>query len=120
MVTKIDYADNGIEHFESRLPRTMQFVALNTNVPHVLAESDYAHRVQVIALDDHGMCTASRGLLLMTADGRCSVQELTLGIHFLSRMHVLTTAPRSLPHRSSPLESSSSPACSRPTRAART
>ena len=120
MVTKIDYADNGIEHFESRLPRTMQFVALNTNVPHVLAESDYAHRVQVIALDDHGMCTASRGLLLMTADGRCSVQELTLGVQFLSSMHVLTTAPHSFPHRSSPLESSSSPACSRPTRAART
>ena len=59
MVTKIDYADNGIQHFESRLPRTMQFVALNTNVPHVLAESDYAHRVQVIALDDHSVCTAS-------------------------------------------------------------
>jgi hypothetical protein len=30
------------------------------------------------------MCTASRGLLLMTADGRCSVQELTLGIQFLT------------------------------------
>lgn len=41
MLTKIDYADNGIQHFKSKLPAHMQFVAFNTNVPHVLAESDY-------------------------------------------------------------------------------
>ena len=50
MLTKIDYADNGIQHFASRLPDTMQFVALNTNVPHVLAESDYSHRVEELKL----------------------------------------------------------------------
>ena len=50
MLTKIDYATNGIEHFESRLPETMQFVAFNTNVPHVLAESDYGHRVKELTL----------------------------------------------------------------------
>ena len=57
-LTKIDYADKGIEYFASQLPPAMQFVALNTNVPHVLAESDYAHRVK----------------------------ELTLGIEFLTAM----------------------------------
>jgi galactokinase len=45
MLTKIDYADNSVQHFTSRLPEHMEFVALNTNVPHVLAESDYTHRV---------------------------------------------------------------------------
>jgi len=49
-VTKIDYADNGIQHFESKLPAHMQFVAFNTNVPHVLAESDYGHRVKELTL----------------------------------------------------------------------
>jgi len=57
-LTKIDYADNGIQHFKSKLPAHMQFVAFNTNVPHVLAESDYGHRVQ----------------------------ELTLGIQFMSKV----------------------------------
>ena len=51
MLTKIDYADNGIQHFASKLPPSMQFVALNTNVPHVLAESDYSHRVKELTLD---------------------------------------------------------------------
>ena len=50
MLTKIDYADNGIQHFASKLPSSMQFVALNTNVPHVLAESDYSHRVKELTL----------------------------------------------------------------------
>ena len=50
MLTKIDYADNGIQHFKSRLPPNMQFVAFNTNVPHVLAESDYSHRVKELSL----------------------------------------------------------------------
>lgn len=50
MLTKIDYADNSVEHFESRLPPHMQFVALNSNVPHVLAESDYPHRVAELRL----------------------------------------------------------------------
>lgn len=58
MLTKIDYADNSVQHFESRLPAHVEFVALNTNVPHVLAESDYTHRVR----------------------------ELTLGITFLSKL----------------------------------
>jgi galactokinase len=49
-VTKIDYADNSIQHFESKLPSHMQFVAFNTNVPHVLAESDYGHRVRELTL----------------------------------------------------------------------
>ena len=44
-LTKIDYADNSIQHFEAKLPG-MQFVAFNTNVPHVLAESDYGNRVR--------------------------------------------------------------------------
>lgn len=57
-LTKIDYADNGIQHFSSKLPAHMQFVAFNTNVPHVLAESDYGHRVK----------------------------ELTVGIQFLSKV----------------------------------
>ena len=57
-LTKIDYADKGIEYFASELPPSMQFVAFNTNVPHVLAESDYAHRVK----------------------------ELTIGIQFLTAM----------------------------------
>jgi len=50
MLTKIDYADNGIQHFQSRLPKHMQFVAFNTNVPHVLAESDYSHRVKELTI----------------------------------------------------------------------
>ena len=50
MLTKIDYADNSVEHFESRLPPHIQFVAFNTNVPHVLAESDYSHRVRELTL----------------------------------------------------------------------
>jgi len=58
MLTKIDYSDNGIQHFESKLPSHMQFAAFNTNVPHVLAESDYSHRVR----------------------------ELTIGIEFLSKL----------------------------------
>ena len=58
MLTKIDYADHSIEHFTSQLPKETQFVALNTNVPHVLAESDYSHRVR----------------------------ELTVGIAFLSKI----------------------------------
>jgi galactokinase len=49
-LTKIDYADNSVQHFESRLPPHVQFVALNTNVPHVLAESDYTHRVRELTL----------------------------------------------------------------------
>ncbi|MBF0197271.1 MAG: HDOD domain-containing protein [Planctomycetes bacterium] len=49
-LTKIDYADNGIQHFESKLPESWQFVAINTNVPHVLAESDYNHRVEELTL----------------------------------------------------------------------
>ncbi|EOD07390.1 hypothetical protein EMIHUDRAFT_460056, partial [Emiliania huxleyi CCMP1516] len=58
MLTKIDYADHSIEHFTSQLPKETQFVAINTNVPHVLAESDYSHRVR----------------------------ELTVGIAFLSKI----------------------------------
>jgi len=50
MLTKIDYADNSVQHFESRLPAHVEFVALNTNVPHVLAESDYTHRVRELIL----------------------------------------------------------------------
>jgi len=68
MLTKIDYADNGIQHFKSQLPPTMQFVAFNTNVPHVLAESDYVHRVR----------------------------ELTLGIEFLSKLRGKNTGSTSL------------------------
>ena len=34
MLTKIDYADNGVQHFKSSLPGNMQFVAFNTNVRH--------------------------------------------------------------------------------------
>jgi galactokinase len=50
MLTKIDYADNGIQHFASKLPENMQFIAFNTNVPHVLAESDYGHRVKELSV----------------------------------------------------------------------
>lgn len=50
MLTKIDYADNGVEHFKSNLPEHMRFVAYNTNIPHVLAESDYGHRVKELTL----------------------------------------------------------------------
>jgi len=45
LLTQVCYADNSIEYFESKLPSTMQFIAVNTNVPHVLAESDYVVRV---------------------------------------------------------------------------
>lgn len=45
VLTQICYADQSVEQFESKLPQEMAFVALNTNVPHVLAESDYVYRV---------------------------------------------------------------------------
>ncbi|GEM_PF-6303692 len=44
-LTKIDYANKNIDYFKSALPTNMNFVIINTNVPHVLAESDYAIRV---------------------------------------------------------------------------
>ena len=45
LLTQICYADNSIEYFSSNLPASMQFITINTNVPHVLAESDYVIRV---------------------------------------------------------------------------
>jgi len=45
LLTQVCYADNSIEYFESKLASSMQFIAINTNVPHVLAESDYVVRV---------------------------------------------------------------------------
>mmetsp|Transcript_59706 Transcript_59706/g.99051 ORF Transcript_59706/g.99051 Transcript_59706/m.99051 type:complete len:578 (+) Transcript_59706:115-1848(+) len=68
MLTKIDYADRSVQHFKSKLPADWQFVALNTNVPHVLAESDYSHRVR----------------------------ELTLGVEFLSKLRGKNTGGPSL------------------------
>jgi galactokinase len=49
-LTRIDYAGNLTDHFESVLPKTWQFAALNTNVPHVLAESEYGDRVNELKL----------------------------------------------------------------------
>jgi galactokinase len=49
-LTKIDYAGYHSEHFNSQLPANWQFAALNTNVPHVLAESEYGDRVKELEL----------------------------------------------------------------------
>ena len=49
-LTRIDYAQNSTDHFESKLPKSWQFAALNTNVPHVLAESEYSDRVKELTL----------------------------------------------------------------------
>jgi galactokinase len=53
MLTQIDYGTAEISYFPSHLPKDWQFITINTNVPHVLAESDYGHRVQELdtALD---------------------------------------------------------------------
>ena len=49
-LTRIDYAKNAVDHFQSNLAKTWQFCALNTNVPHVLAESEYGDRVKELQL----------------------------------------------------------------------
>jgi len=45
-LTSLDYAGNKVAHFPSALTLPWQFVAINTLVPHVLAESDYTIRVR--------------------------------------------------------------------------
>jgi galactokinase len=49
-LTRIDYAENAVDHFQSNLADSWQFCALNTNVPHVLAESEYGDRVKELEL----------------------------------------------------------------------
>lgn len=49
-LSRIDYAGNKVDHFESKISDEWQFAALNTNVPHVLAESDYGVRVKELEL----------------------------------------------------------------------
>lgn len=44
-LTALDYSGNLVSHFTSALGPPWQFVAINTLVPHVLAESDYTVRV---------------------------------------------------------------------------
>ena len=44
-LTALDYSGNLVSHFTSSLKQPWQFVAINTLVPHVLAESDYTIRV---------------------------------------------------------------------------
>lgn len=46
----------------AELPATMQFVAFNTNVPHVLAESDYAHRVKELTLGIEFLTSQRHGI----------------------------------------------------------
>lgn len=48
--TRIDYADRKVDHFAAKLPAHWQWVAINTNVPHVLAESEYPDRVAELSL----------------------------------------------------------------------
>lgn len=49
-LTALDYVGNQVSHFTSSLGPPWQFVAINTQVPHVLAESDYTHRVQELEI----------------------------------------------------------------------
>lgn len=49
-LTKIDHAGYHSEHCYNQLPANWQFAAFNTNVPHVLAESEYGDRVKELEL----------------------------------------------------------------------